>query len=142
MGQLHTWEVGVDEPSGGAQSGMAANPGLMHDESSPMEDIFGGHDGGADEQEDYVPTPADEVIPQPPGLEQVPPDVNLSGSLSGQQQPEIEESPVVSHQTTEVTSMASDQQGGEPMAVAPPAPMAAPMAVEQTVPPHQRSLLH
>ena len=28
-------EVGVDEPSGGAQSGMAANPGLMHDESSP-----------------------------------------------------------------------------------------------------------
>ena len=90
-------EVGVDEPSGGAQSGMAANPGLMHDESSPMEDIFGGNDDVADEQEDYVPTPAEEAIPQPPGLEHLPSDVNPSGSLSGQQQPEIEESPVVSH---------------------------------------------
>ena len=125
-------EVGVDEPSGGAQSGMAANPGLMHDESSPMEDIFGGNDDVADEQEDYVPTPAEEAIPQPPGLEHLPSDVNPSGSLSGQQQPEIEESPVVSHQTTEVTSMASDgQQGTDPMAVIPPAPnVAAPMAVE------------
>ena len=129
-------EVGVDEPSGGAQSGMAANPGLMHDESSPMEDIFGGNDDGADEQEDYVPTPAEEAIPQPPGLEHLPPDVNPSGSLSGQQQPEIEESPVVSHQTTEVTSMASDGQGVDPMAVAPSTTMAAPMAVGPPVPPH------
>ena len=103
-------EVGADVPSAGAQPGVAANPGLMHDESSPMEDIFGGND--ADEQ-DYVPTPADEVIPQPPGLEQVPPNPSHSSSMSGQQQPEIEVSPVVSNQTTEVTSVASDVQQGE-----------------------------
>ena len=36
------FEVGMDAPSGGAQSGVAGNPGAMHDESSPMEDIFGG----------------------------------------------------------------------------------------------------
>ena len=105
-------EVGVDQPPvEEAQSGVAANPGLMHDESSPMEDIFG--ENGGDEQ-DYVPTPADEVIMEPPGLEQVAaPNPSHSSSMSGQQQPEIEVSPVVSNQTTEVTSVASDVQQGE-----------------------------
>ena len=69
------------------------------------------------EEEDYVPTPAEEVVPQPPRLEQVPSNPSPS-SMSGQPQPEIELSPVVSHQTTEVTSVASDvQQGEAPVAV-------------------------
>ena len=111
-GQAPYLEVGADQPEGGAQPGVAANPGLMHDESSPMEDIFGGND--QEVGHDYVPTPAEEMIPQPPGLETGQPPTHPSpSSMSGQQQPEIEVSPVVSHQTTEVTSVASDVQQGE-----------------------------
>ena len=90
---------GQPYPAGGdPTSGMAANPGGEEELSSPMEDIF----GPVEEEEQ-----ADPIVP--PGLEDLLQDSDMQSSMSGQPQPENEESPEMSENhtgsmTTEVTS--------------------------------------